>query len=843
MSFLPNVRVFSGLCKIFGNLSHQFSRQIAILATMFSMYLKEVSRYFNSYIGYLVIALFLILSGLINWVFPDTSILEQGYASMRSFFSLSPYFLFFLIPAITMRSISGEKAEGMLDWLRSKPITDGEILFAKFFGSFTLVILALLPTLIYVYSLHHLALPTGNLDYGSIIGSYIGLLLLSAGFIAIGISASAMAPNPVAAFLLAVLFSFFMYYGFGALSELLPAGSWAEAIRFMGMQAHYEALSRGVLDSRDLIYFLSVLGLFLYVSYLILLAGRHQQSGAIWFRLLTVVVVLFACNYSGTVWSFRYDFTEEKRFSLSAIGKSTLDSLSAPLHVTVLLDGELPPGFAQLKNATADLLSDMESHAAQSISISFTNPMDLDEVEREAWLSELMERGIQPTQLTMRQHEGSFSQKLIFPVALLSNGQDELLVNLLQNNLGELSEQVLNRSIENLEYAFISALRKMGNDQQAIVGFTEGHGELSDLELRDAMYSLIPKYQVGRIDLKQIDLHGLAQLNVLIIAKPTEAFSEREKFKLDYFLMQGGHLIFALDQLDGSLDSIRHAPDGSQLLKARQLNLDDLLFTYGLRFNYDLLADMNCSQIPMNMGGPGGYNQLELVPWPMYPVFVPQTGHPLIQGLDGILAEYAGTLDTIAVDGVKKEIVLHSSPYIRTLAPSMRQSLTMVQDMPPPQEIRTEPKPVAALLEGSFPSAFSNRPLPQGILSGVQSQTRSKPAKIFAIADGDVFKNQVNPSDQSPYPLGWNRFTHQQYGNKNMLFNLMDYFLDDHSLISLRGKVLKLRLLDQPKLQGRKTYWQILNVVLPVVLVLVCGIVQQYLRRRRFALSAGDINN
>lgn len=816
---------------------------MSILATMYRMYLKEVSGYFNSYIGYLVIALFLILSGLINWVFPDTSILEQGYASMRSFFTLAPYLLFFLIPAITMRSISGERAEGMLDWMRSKPISDGQIVLAKFFGSLTIVILALLPTLIYVYSLHQLALPAGNIDYGSIIGSYIGLLLLSASFIAIGIGASAMAPNPVASFLLAVLLSFFMYYGFAALSGILPAGNWAEAIRFIGMQAHYEALSRGVLDSRDLIYFLSVLGLFLYVAYLILLAGRYQKSSNRWFHLLTVLMVLFACNYSGTVWSIRHDFTEEKRFSLSPIGKSTLDSLHSPLQVTVLLDGELPAGFSRLKNATADLLSDLKSYSAQPVSITFANPMDLDEQEREAWLKELMNGGVHPTQLSMRQRDGSLSQKLIFPVAILSNGQEELLVNLLQNNLGEFSEQVLNRSIENLEYSFISALRKMGKEEQAIIGFTEGHGELSDLELRDAMYSLLPQYQVGRIDLPQIDLAGLEQLNVLVLAKPTEAFSEHEKFKLDYFLMHGGHLVFALDQLDGSLDSIRQSSDGSQVLMARHLNLDDLLFTYGLRFHYDLLADMNCSQIPMNMGGEGGYNQLELVPWPMFPIFVPQSGHPLILGLDGIQAEYAGTLDTIAVDGVKKEIVLHSSPYVRTLMPAMRQNLSMVQDMPTPEEIRTEPKPVAVVLEGRFPSVFYNRPLPQGIPLDAQVLDRGKPAKIFAIADGDIFKNQINPSDQSPYPLGWNRFTNQQYANKNLLINLMDYLLDDHSLIALRGKEVKLRLLDMPKLQGRKTYWQLLNVALPVVLVLSCGMVQQYMRRRRFTSSARYVNH
>lgn len=802
---------------------------------MYSMYRKEVFGYFNSFVGYLVISLFLVLSGLIHWVFPDLSIMDQGYASMHSFFALTPYLFFFLIPAITMRSVSGERIDGMLEWLKSKPVNNTQIILAKFLGGFTILCCTLLPTLVYVYTLHNLAVPVGNLDYGSIIGSYIGLLFLAAAFVAIGICVSVWSPNPVVSFLASVFMCFVMYYGFEASSTLVADGNWSEFINYLGMQYHYHALGRGVLDSRDVIYFLAVIFLFLYIAYLGLSLEIQKRKKGLLFKILTILLVLVAVNYAGKLWSVRYDFSDDKRFSLSEISKETLSELGSSLHISVLLDGDLPPGFVRLKNATSDLLSDLKSYAKEPLIIEFANPLDLDKQAREKWIDELVNRGVQPTQLNVRQGDGSLSQKLIFPVALVSDGQRELIVNLLQNNLGEYSEQTLNHSIENLEYNFISAIRKIGQENQVIIGFTEGHGELSDLELEDAMYSLLPHYQVGRIDLHQIDFEGLKQLDVLVVAKPTETFEESIKFKLDYFLMHGGNLIFSLDQLNGSLDSLRTSTNGLQTLMPRNLNLDDLLFTYGLRFNYDVLADMNCSQIPMNLGGAGGYNQLELVPWPLFPVFVPQTSHPLVYKLDGIQAEYAGTLDTIAVEGIKKEVVLHSSPFARTMVSPMEVSLSIVEQMPDPEEIRSIPKPVAAILEGRFSSAFYNRPLPSGIEEGVQVPSQGVPAKIFAVADGDFFKNQVNPADQSAYPLGWNRYTNQQFSNKVLLFNIMDYLLDDHSLIKLRSKEVKLRVLDRLKVERNKQYWQILNVLLPVIIVLAFGWIQQELRRRKYS--------
>jgi len=797
---------------------------------LLSIYKKEIAAYFNSLTGYLAIGLFLLMTGLLLWVFPDTSILDYGYATLESFFQLSPYLFMFLIPAITMRSIAGEKAEGTWELLLTRPVRMWHLILGKYFGSLTVVLLALLPTLIYVVTVYQLALPQGNIDTGAMVGSYLGLVCLGAAFVAIGLFTSALSRNPIVSFLLAMLLSFLLFYAFDALSRMPFFNSYSYLTSRLGAQAHYEAISRGVLDSRDALYFISVITVFLGCTHVILNRNRNT-----WKKIAIIELAfiggLILINILGSFYFSRIDFTAEKRFTLSVLAKHTVSNLQEQAHIILLLDGKLPSGFERLKRSTVDLMNDLATYSAGKLTFEVVNPLDVDIQQQQTNTEALADRGITPTNLNVRTETG-FSQQLIFPAALITYGDHEIPINLLLSRIGASHETVLNNSIQNLEYAVVSALRKVSSGGRPLIGFTEGHGELDNLALFDAIQTLTTGFQVGFVNLDSITFEGLNQLAALVIAKPTQAFTETEKFKIDQFVMNGGSVLWAIDQTDAELDSMRTT--GDQTVITRQLNLDDLLFTYGIRFNYDLLADMNCAQIPLAMGRLGNQAQIELAPWLFYPVFMPVTSHPVLKNLEGIRSEFAGTVDTITVAGIRKSVVLQSSPFSRLLNLPATISLQMVEESPDPAAFKNKPYAVAALLEGPFPSAFLNRPAPPGIKAPIKIPERGKPAKMIAIADGDVFKGQVNPNDGSPYPLGWDRYTEQQYGNKSFLLNAIDYLTDDAGIIALRGKEIKLRLLNQVKINEERQYWQLLNVALPPALLLLFGFARGYLRKRRY---------
>jgi len=558
------------------------------------------------------------------------------------------------------------------------------------------------------------------------------------------------------------------------------------------------------------------------------MVNRRKRDLNILILAIAGIVIL---NVLSSFFFTRIDFTSEKRYTLSDITKTILSDLDDDVQVTVYLEGEFPAGFKRLRNSTADLLRDFKTYSNANLKFDFVNPLSGDQKSQEDAYQLLIEKGIEPTNLSVKTEDG-MSQKIIFPAALITYKGRQIPVKLLQSRAGISPEEVLNNSIQNLEYAFASAIKKISKNESGRIGFTEGHGELSDQQLSDAMKSLGDSYEVGRVDLNTIPFAGLDKLKLLIIAKPELAFTEAEKYKIDYFLMRGGRIIWSLDQVSADLDSLRGSTE--QLAFAKKLNLDDMLFKYGVRLNYTLLADMNCAQIPVNVGEVGGQSQISLLPWLFYPVFVPVSTHPLVLNLDGIRSEFPGTIDLISVKGLNSEVILSSSPFNRQLEVPVLLSLQMVEEEPDPKQFQSDPKPVGVLLEGIFPSNFKNRPVPLGISEQVAIPQPARPGKMIVLADGDIFKNQINNTDGSAYPLGFDRFTKEQYANKNFLLNAADYLSDDTGIISLRNKEIKLRLLDRAKIRQEKLFWQILNIALPLILLIAYGIFQHYNRIRRY---------
>ena len=556
---------------------------------------------------------------------------------------------------------------------------------------------------------------------------------------------------------------------------------------------------------------------------------NHKKRDLI--SLAATFFVILLINFAGSLVFTRIDFTSEKRYTLSSVTKEILGSLDDEVQVTVYLEGEFPAGFKRLQTSARDMLLDFEAYSDDKLQFNFVNPLSGDQQAQELAYQQLIEKGLEPTNLSVKTEDG-MSQKIIFPAALITYKGAQIPVKLLQSRAGASPEEVLNNSIQNLEYAFASAVKRLLTGGSVRVGFTEGHGELTDLQLNDAIKSLGDSYEIGRVNLQTIPFSGLDRLKLMVIAKPEQAFSEAEKYKIDYFLMKGGRIIWAIDQVNADLDSLRGASE--QLSFPKKLNIDDMLFKYGLRLNYDLIADMNCARIPLNVGDVAGQSQIQLLPWLFYPVFVPMSVHPLVKNLDGIRSEFPGTIDLIDVANVRSEVLLASSPFSRKLETPALLSLNMVEQEPDPKQFKSAPKPVAVLLEGEFPSNFKNRPVPEGIVEQVTIPQKSQNGKMIVIADGDVFKNQINSQDRSPYPLGFDRYTQEQYANKTFLLNAADYLTDDSGIISLRNKEVQLRLLDRAKIRSEKTFWQLINIALPLLMLIVCGIFQHYYRIRKY---------
>jgi ABC-2 type transport system permease protein len=781
---------------------------------MYAIFKRELFSLLNSLMAYITIGIFLLAAGLLLWVFADTSIIDYGYAELTGLFSLAPFLFIFFIPAITMRSFAEEKREGTYVLLATRPLSNWQIILGKYFACFVVLLFALVPTLIYGYSIYELALPEGNVDLGAIIGSYLGLMLLGGVFVSVGIFASSTTKNQVIAFAIAAFICFFIYKG------LDQAG---DAFSFLSLNTHFESMSRGVLDTRDLAYFITWIAAFLVLTNLSL---KTKRWGSLAFVLISFLLLTIITQYL----PLRIDFTKEKRFTLNQKTINLLRNNTKDIEITVYLDGDLPAAFKRLQNATKDILADYKSYSSNHFKYKFVDPISgLTLNEQDTAINNLYNIGIEATNLNLKNDNG-FSQKTIFPMALVNVNGKQLALKLLQNQDASGSYEDNNNSIQNLEYTFSAAIKNATAGQNARIGFTEGNGELSDLYLSDALKSLSEGYEAGRVDLNKVTREGLDKLKVLIIARPQQEFTEEEKYKINYFVMKGGSVVFSIDQVSADLDSLKGK--GEQLAFNKKLNLDDLLFTYGARINYDLIADANCVEIPLAMGTAG---QIQLAPWIYYPILLPDTSISIVKNIDGLRSEFASTVDTIGVKGVHKKTILYTSSFNKVFSTPKLLSLQMVAEQPDPKDFASVPKSVGVLLEGSFPSVFLNRTAPAGITEKYDVPERSKQGKIVVIGDGDVFKNQVSSKDGSVFPLGFDRYTQNNYGNKTLLLNLADYLSNDDNLIELRSKQVKIRLLDKTRLRTDKLKWQLINIVMPLLVLILFAIFQHYYRKHKYA--------
>ncbi|QMU29002.1 gliding motility-associated ABC transporter substrate-binding protein GldG [Adhaeribacter radiodurans] len=547
-------------------------------------------------------------------------------------------------------------------------------------------------------------------------------------------------------------------------------------------------------------------------------------------QFLVLIGVIILLNFLSGFYFFRYDLTEDKRFTMAPATHQLLHNLPKPVHVDVYLEGEFPTGFKRLQAAVRETLEEFRIYGP-NFSYSFIDPSaGTDLKKRNKLYTNLALKGIQPTNLFAMEGDKKV-EKLVFPGAIVTAGGKEEPVMLLKGNQAATPDERLNQSIEGLEFELASAIRKLANTKRKRIGLVDGHGELSNLEAADFITSLQKYYDVYRVDINKVP--SLETLSALIIARPVKPFSEVEKYKLDQFIMQGGKALFFLDAINADLDSI--GPQG-YFAFPYNLNLDDLLFKYGVRVNADLVQDINSGQIPVVTGQYGNQPQTQLMNWRYFPLLNTFSQHPLTRNLDAVYGKFVSTLDSVRVKGIKKTPLLFTSRYTKILVPPITISLNEARVNIKPALYNKGPQAVGYLLEGNFSSVFTNRPLPEGLPANtLPITTTGKPAKLIVFSDGDFIRNEVNPKNNQPYELGFDRFMRTRFANKDLVMNAVEYLLDESGLINVRSKQITLRPLDRIRIKEERQRWQLLNLVGPLIVLVLFGLGKYYLRRRKYA--------
>lgn len=563
--------------------------------------------------------------------------------------------------------------------------------------------------------------------------------------------------------------------------------------------------------------------------------------------LLVALISIVLINYIGSFVFERFDLTSEKRYTLSETSKQLAEDLDDIVFVKVYLEGEFPAGFKRLRDETQEMLDEFRAYSNSNIQYEFINPSESsDKKVRDEIYKQLYKQGLRPTDLQAKNEDG-FTNKIIWPGAIFTYKGKEMPVQLLKSQIGAGAENMLNSSIESLEYEVANAIYNLTTIDKPKVAFIEGHGELNDLETASLSESLSEFYIVDRVALNE-NLTSLTErrmvdstkafvvktkYDAIIIAKPTQRFSEKDKFIIDQYIMYGGRVVWLVDPVFASMDSLQKA-DVTMAIP-QDLNLDDQLFTYGVRVNANLIQDIQSVPIPIVTGVVGNQPKTEMFPWFFFPLLTPANNHPIVNNLNALKSEFVSTIDTIAKKGVHKTGLLKTSAYTKVNSAPTRISLGMVRFEPDQSQFNKGHQVVAVLLEGKFESVYKNRITPQiKEANEINYKDESSPNKMIVIADGDIAKNYVNKRTGEYLALGFDRFTRQEFGNRDFMVNVIDYLCNDSGLMTVRAKKLTIRLLDKTKLKTDKFYWQIINTAIPIGLILLFGVLHYFDRKKKY---------
>ncbi|MDP4762560.1 MAG: gliding motility-associated ABC transporter substrate-binding protein GldG [Salibacteraceae bacterium] len=549
--------------------------------------------------------------------------------------------------------------------------------------------------------------------------------------------------------------------------------------------------------------------------------------------LLVSIAIVIILNFLSSYIFGRFDLTSEKRYTLSKNTITQLETLEDVVFVRVYLEGNLPTEFRELHDAMKETLDDFKAYAGSNLEYEFIDPSaSIDEKERVAVYEDLTRQGLQYSNVRMREGD-KVSEQIVFPGAIMSYRNNETPIQLLKSQMGASEQEMIAISIQQLEYELMSAIKKVSAERKQRIGIIEGQGELDKLQMADAERALTEFYEVERVTIDQ-DLNALLPYDAIIVARPDSAFSEQDKFIIDQFIMAGGKALWLIDPVFARMDSLRNTALTMGLVLEH--NLEDMLFKYGVRLNNDLVMDLQALPIPIVTGYTGNKPKQEMFTWYYNPMLIGNENHPITKNIDRLKTEFVSTLEPIKLDSSTSTVLLTTSDQSRLVNAPTRISFNILREPPRYEMFNTGPHATAVLVEGKFESVFKNR-LPKAITANKEINFLEKsviPTKMIVASDGDIIKNQVT-KDESFYALGFDKYTNKMYGNKAFILNAMNYLCDDSGLLNVRSKEFKIRLLDQTKIDEERYFWQVLNTVLPIIIIFLFGGFQFWWRKRKYA--------
>tara|TARA_R110000868_G_scaffold280326_2_gene540373 strand:- start:17381 stop:19045 length:1665 start_codon:yes stop_codon:yes gene_type:complete len=548
-----------------------------------------------------------------------------------------------------------------------------------------------------------------------------------------------------------------------------------------------------------------------------------------WLSVIKALMMVLLVNILANYFYTRIDLTEDDRFTLSKSALNAAGGFNSPVIIDILLDGNLPPEFIKLKVETRQLLEEFAAEN-KNIKFNFVNPLE-GASQIDGVITDLQGMGLTPTNVTVEQN-GKVSQEIIFPWAMVNYNNNTVKVSLLKNKLGATTEERVNNSVQHLEYAFADAFSRLNIKDKKKIAIIKGNGELEDIFMADYLTTIRDYYNIGAITLDSVAtnpenvLQQLKWFDLAIIAKPTETFTDGEKYILDQFITGGGKSLWLIDQVAMELDSLFNE-NGTAMAMPRNLNLNDFFFKYGVRLNADLVNDLYFTQIVLATGE-GNSSQYNPVPWYYNPMVFPKNDHPINNNLEAVRFQFTSSMDTLAND-YKKHILLESSPLSRTEGVPKPINLDII-NTPPDKNIYNDGNQIlGVLIEGSFNSTFLNRVKPIKLGKPIDQGPENK---MIILSDGDLIRNQIR--NGRPLELGYDKWTNNFFGNKEFLINCLNYLLDDTGLINIRNKEVTIPFLDEEKINEQKTKWQLINIGLPLCLTLIFGFLMNTIRKKKY---------
>jgi len=552
-----------------------------------------------------------------------------------------------------------------------------------------------------------------------------------------------------------------------------------------------------------------------------------KQSSLKYIVLLIVGLVL--ANFLASQYHERFDLTQDHRYTLSPAAKQIIEDVKSPVIIDVFLKGNFPPEFRRLQNETRQMLEEFSAYNS-NIRFNFIDPLEEGD-DANAIAEEFYKLGMSPARVSV-QENGKASESLIFPWATANFNDRTVKISLLKNKLGASDEERVNNSVQQLEYNFADALSRLVHDKQKKIAIMRGNGELGDANIADFIKTVRQYYYVAPFTLDSVEkdpqrtLQELNEFDLIVEAKPTQAYTEKEKLVLDQYLMQGGKSLWLTENVAMETDSLFNDL-GAALAFPRQLNLSDFFFSYGIRINPVLVNDLYSAPIILAQGN-GNDTQFTPYPWFYSPLTSSPNTHPIINNIEAVKFDWANQIDTLK-NGVKKTILLSSSPRSKVEGVPREISLNIINTKPDLSTYTGGEQPLAVLLEGKFKSVYKNRVKPFDLKNDL---TESKETAMIVISDGDVIKNQLQKGQ--PLELGFDRYTGNTYGNKELLLNAVNYLLDDSGLIDIRSKEISIAFLNSERIAEEKSQWQLINLVLPLLILAIGAFGFTYYRKKRY---------